>query len=99
MNTEVEFMLTTFDNPFDYFTDFIKWRMYDIQSSQENNRPLCCEYLARVVAPKLEDDMTQKERDEVIEAAIDEIIENDFRNIYKKISNVTEVIEPLNIVS
>lgn len=95
--TETEYMLTTFDNPFDYFTDFRSWRMFDIDSSQKNNRPLCCEFLARVADTKLEDDMTQRERDEAIEAAIDEIILYDFRNIYKKVSNTTEIIEPMTV--
>lgn len=93
---ETEYMLTTFDNPFDYFTDFRRWRMFDIDQSQRNNYPTCCEYLARVAEPNLTDDMTQKERDKVIEASIDEIILHDFRNIYKKVSNTTEVIEPMN---
>lgn len=90
--TETEFMLTTFDNPFDYFDDFRNWRMYDVHQSQKENRLMCCEYLARIA--KLEDDMTQKERDAEIERAIDEIILYDFRNVYKKVSKTTEVVEP-----
>ena len=93
--TETEFMLTLIDNPFDYFEDFRSWRMFDIDYSQRNNCPLCCEYLARVA--KISDDMTQKEKDEEIERAIDEIISNDFRNIYKKISKTTEIVEPMTI--
>lgn len=92
---ETEYMLTLIDNPFDYFTDFINWRMFDIEYSQKNNTPLCCEYLARVA--DLSDDMTQRERDEEIERAIDEIIKFDFRNIYKKVSNTTEILEPMPV--
>lgn len=88
-------MLSTIENPFDYFTDFHRWRMFDIEQSQRQNYPLCCEYLARVV--KDSDDMTQKEKNEAIERAIDEIILYDFRNIYKKVSRTTEVIEPMTV--
>lgn len=97
MVTETEYMLTTRDNPFDYFDDFEHWRSFDIQSSQNNSRPLCCELLARYADPNLEDDMTQKERDKVIEEAIDTIILHDFRNCYKKVSKTTEVIEPMAV--
>ena len=92
---ETEFMLTLIDNPFDYFTDFRNWRMFDIEYSQKNNTLLCCEYLARIA--NLTDDMTQKERDVEIERAIDEIILYDFRNVYKKISKEMEVIEPMEV--
>ena len=93
--TETEFMLTTFENPFDYFTDFRSWRMFDIDFAQRNNCPMCCEYLARIA--NLTDDMTQKERNAEIERAIDEILLYDFRNIYKKISKTTEIIEPMPV--
>lgn len=92
---ETEYMLTLIDNPFDYFTDFRNWRMFDIEYSQKNDTLLCCEHLARIA--NLSDDMTQRERDEEIERAIDEIIFYDFRNVYKKVSKTTEVIEPMTI--
>lgn len=89
-------MLSFIDNPFDYFTDFINWRMFDIEFAQRNNCLACCEYLARIVQDA--DDMTQKERDAEIERAIDEIILYDFRNVYKKIEKEVEIIEPLEVV-
>ena len=92
---ETEYMLSLKDNPFDYFTNFREWLLYDIEFSQKNNTLNCCEYLARIA--KLSDDMTQKERDEEIERAIDEIIKYDFRDVYKKISRTMEVIEPLTV--
>lgn len=94
---ETEFMLTLIDNPFDYFTDFRNWLLFDIEYSQKNNTKTCCEYLARIA--NLSDSMTQKERDEEIERAIDEIILYDFRNIYKKVSKTMEIIEPLEEIS
>ena len=92
---ETEYMLTLIDNPYDYFTDFRNWRMFDIDYSRRNKTLLCCEYLARIA--NITDDMTQKERDAEIERAIDEILLYDFRNIYKKVSRETEIIEPMEV--
>ena len=85
-----ECMLTTFDNPFDPFEDFTSWFMFDIEKGYYS-----CNYLARIA--NLSDEMTQKERDAEIERAIDEIIFYDFRNIYKKVSKTTEVVEPMSV--
>lgn len=71
-------MLTTFDNPYNPFDDFTSWFMFDIEKGYNT-----CSYLGRIV--NLSDDLCQKEVDEEIERAIDEIIFYDFRNIYKKV--------------
>lgn len=76
---ENEFMLTTFDNPYNPFTNFNEWFMFDVEKGYYT-----CSYLARIV--NLTDDMTQKEEDEEIERAIDEIIMYNPLNIYKKVS-------------
>ena len=78
-----ESMLTTVDNPFDYFTQRDEWRMFDIE-----NEYFCCERLARIA--HFTDDMTQKEEDEEIERAIDEIIYYDPIGIYKKVKRESE---------
>ena len=88
--TETEFMLTTFDNPFDPFEQFTQWFLFDVGKGYYT-----CNYLARIA--KTSDDMTQKEKDAEIERAIDEIILYDFRNIYKKVSRTTEIIEPMTV--
>ena len=75
---ETEFMLTTFDNPFDPFEDFTSWWMFDIEKGYNT-----CAYLDRIA--KITDDMTQKEKDAEIERAIDEIILYNPLNIYKKV--------------
>lgn len=87
---ETEFMLTTFDNPFDPFDDFTQWFLFDV-----SNGYYTCNYLARIA--ELSDEMTQKERDAEIERAIDVIILYDFQSIYKKISRTTQVIEPMTV--
>ena len=71
-------MLTTIDNPFDPFDDFTSWYMYDVEHGYHS-----CSYIARIA--KTSDQLTEKENDEEIERAIDEIIEHDFMNIYVKL--------------
>ena len=71
-------MLTTFDNPFDPFEQFTSWFMFDVEKGYNS-----CSYLARIA--KLTDDMTDQEVSDEIERAIDEIIQYDFANIYKKV--------------
>ena len=75
-------MLTTFDNPFDPFEQFTSWFLFDVEKGYNT-----CSYLARVA--KISEDMTEKERDEEVERAIDEIIYYDFMNIYKKVEPTT----------
>ena len=75
--------LTTFDNPFDPFEQFTSWLLFDKEKGYNT-----CERLDRI--SNYSDDMTEKEIDEEHERAIDEIIEYDFLNIYKKVYKNTE---------
>ena len=70
-------MLTTVDNPFDPFEQFTSWFLFDVEKGYNT-----CSHLARIA--QLSDDMSQKEIDDEIDRAIDEIITYDFLNIYKK---------------
>ena len=72
-------MLTTFDNPFDPFEQFTSWFLFDTEKGYNT-----CGKLARIA--KSSDSFTDKENSEEIERAIDEIIQYDFMNIYKKVS-------------
>lgn len=74
-----ECMLTTFDNPYDPFEQFTLWHLFDIEKGYQT-----CERLAMIL--QLSDDMSQYEETVENERAIDEIIEHDFLNIYKKVS-------------
>ena len=76
MDTEV--MLTTFDNPYDPFDDFVQWFMFDIEQGYYT-----CSRLARI-ARSSEEFSTIEDKEET-ERAIDEIINYDFLNIYKKV--------------
>ena len=75
-------MLTTFDNPFDPFEQFTSWFMFDVEKGYNS-----CGYLARIA--NLTDDMSDQEINDEIERAIDEIIQYDFMNIYKKVKKNT----------
>lgn len=77
-----EVMITTIDNPFDYFTQFTQWLLFDKEQGYNT-----CEYLARIT--HLTDDMSQAEIDEEIERAIDEIITLNPLGIYIKITKKT----------
>jgi len=75
-----ECMLTTVDNPFNPFTDFDKWYLFDIEKNYNS-----CAYLGRIA--RISDAMTEEERNVETERAIDEIIKNDFLNMYRKVTN------------
>ena len=83
-----ECMLTTVDNPYNPFEDFTLWLMFDKEKGYN-----CCEKVARIA--QLSDDMSEKEINEEIDRAIDEIIKNDFMNVYTKIrmqdSNIEDI--------
>lgn len=76
-------MLTTVDNPFDPFTQFDSWFLYDVEKGYNS-----CAYLDRIA--KTSDQLSDEENAEEIERAIDEIIKYDFMNIYKKVKKETE---------
>lgn len=71
-------MLTTFDNPYNPFTQFERWMLFDMEKGYNT-----CAYLGRIA--KTSDEFTDKEYDRAIEEAVDEIIKYDFMNIYRKI--------------
>ena len=73
-----EFMLTTIDNPFDPFEQFTSSFLFDVEKGYNT-----CSRLARIA--NISDELSEKEVDEEIERAINEIIKYDFMNIYKKV--------------
>ena len=76
-------MLTTIDNPYNPFDDFTSWFMYDVEKGYNS-----CSYVARIA--KTSEQFTEKENNEEIERAIDEIILHDFLNIYVKVTREGE---------
>ena len=68
-------MLTTKDNPYSPFDQFDLWQLYDIEMGYQT-----CERLGKII--QLEDDMSEKEKEEAMDQAIDEIVKNDPLGIY-----------------
>ena len=83
---EHECMLTTFDNPFDPFEQFVSWFLFDTEKGYNT-----CSYVGRIA--NISDDMTDQEKAIENERAIDEIIKYDFMNRYKKVTKTFETEE------
>ena len=77
-NDETLVAITTIDNPYDPFTQFTEWFNFDVTNGYNS-----CGLLARIA--KTSDAFSNKENADEIEAAIDEIVANDFLGIYKKV--------------
>lgn len=70
-------MLTTFDNTFNPFTDFIRWWKEDLRLGHN-----CCSLIAkRADTSKI---FSDQKNEEIIEEAIDSIV-SDFPYIYRKV--------------
>lgn len=80
--------LTTVDNPFNPFDDFVSWFLYDVEKNYNS-----CGYLARIA--NVTDDLSEEEEAKEIERAIDEIISYDFMNIYKKVTKDINIYEDM----
>jgi len=75
-----EFFITTYDNPFDYFTQFDEWLAYD-----RTHEYYTLEYIARLIrlAPDLSDEEENLEYKRVFESMLE--WNGDFyKIIYKK---------------
>lgn len=81
-----EYRLTTVDNPFNPFTEFDKWFLFDSEKGYGT-----CGLLARV--SKLSPDMTDEEETAENNRAIDEIVMNDFQNLYRKVKKNDPIYE------
>ena len=74
---ENNYMLTTFDNPYNPFVDFSSWYMFDCEKGHNTSARL-----ARIA--NIDCEMTQKEIDEETERAMNLITKYDFEGIYFK---------------
>lgn len=77
--------LTTVDNPYDPFEQFISWFLFDEEKGYHS-----CAYLGRIA--RTSSQLTDDENDLEVERAIDEIIKYDFMNIYKKVVKEAETM-------
>lgn len=71
--------LTTFDNPFNPFSDFTQWFLYDEKKGYHSTA-----YLGRIA--RTSDQLSEEENDKETGRAIDEIIKYDELGIYKKVT-------------
>ncbi len=78
MTLNANVALTTVDNPYDPFTQFQKWFLFDVEKGYNS-----CAYLGRIA--RTSEEFTDEENDAEIERAMDEIIQYDFMNVYKKV--------------
>lgn len=72
------YMLTTLDNPFDPFDEFSSWFDFDLEKGH-----FTCSRLARIA--ELNPEMTEKEKNEAMQKAIDFIIKYDLEDKYIKV--------------
>jgi len=75
----VEYMLTTIDNPFNPFVNFDEWYGYDITQGHHTS-----EYIARLMVDSQL--MTDEERTEEYDSAIQWILDNDVLGEYVRIT-------------
>ena len=73
-----ECKLTTVDNPFDPFSEFDSWYLFDVEKGYDS-----CSRLMRIA--DITNDMSEEEVDYEIERAIDQIVKYDFTNTFKKV--------------
>ena len=73
--------LTTYDNPYDPFTQFAAWYRYDMDKGYGS-----CSYLMRVAHTS--DQLSDEENDKEIERAINEIIKFE-PETYRKVTSST----------
>lgn len=73
-----QYMLTTFDNPFNPFEDFRSWYNFDLEKGYK-----CCEIVDRLT--NITKEYSEKEKIIAVNAAIDRFIASDPFNIYKRV--------------
>lgn len=73
-----ECMLSTIDNPYNPFEDYVSWMLYDNEHDYNSHG-----YMMRIA--QLTDDMSSVEENMEVERAIDEILEYNPLGIYIKV--------------
>jgi hypothetical protein len=72
-------MLTTIDNPFDPFTQFVEWDTYDRYLGYNTTS-----FLARIV--RTSDELSDADQALAIEEAIDEIVRENVSGMHRKVA-------------
>lgn len=74
----IEYMLTTFDNPFDPFTQFDEWLVWDMNAGYNSSGLV--ERIARS-----SDEISEADQFIAVQDAIDEIVRENVSGIHKKV--------------
>lgn len=82
--TPKEAMLTTIDNEWDPFGNFSEWYSRDLELARQQNRRSASGYLAIIMSNS--DDVSDNEFNQVMNDAIDEIVELDLSGTFKKVT-------------
>jgi hypothetical protein len=75
-----EYMLTTVDNPFNPFTHFDEWYVWDTQAGYHTTS-----FLARLLITS--DELSLGDQAQAIEMTIDEIVKENITGMYRKVSS------------
>lgn len=78
-----EVMLSTSDNPYNPFTQFNEWYVFDRSHGYD-----CCGYLDRIARTSLE--LSEKDNNQAIDQAIDEILSYNLSGNYIKVEHEVE---------
>ena len=78
MATSEEFMLSTIDNPYNPFTHYDEWLVYDETSGYYSNS-----LLARIVVTS--DELSEADQDLDVERAITEIVQENVSGVHVKV--------------
>lgn len=76
-------MVTTTDNPYNYFTQFDEWLAFDTRKGYDT-----LGFLARIT--RSSDDLSEPDQEAAIEAAVEEIVKYNVLGIYRKQADTTE---------
>jgi hypothetical protein len=74
-----EYMLTTVDNPFNPFTNFDEWYLFDVLLGYHTTS-----FLARIA--RTSDELSEPDQHVAIQYAIDEIVTENVLGLYKKVT-------------
>jgi hypothetical protein len=83
--TDTTYMLTTFDNPYDPFTQFEEWMQYDERAGYHT-----MSYLDRIA--KLSNDTSDADQELAIRNAIDSIVKENVSGMWRKVAENGEIV-------
>lgn len=76
---ENEYLLTTYDNPFNPFTQFDEWFVWDTRAGYHT-----CGLLDRITVSSNE--ISEADQEQAIQDAIDEIVKENVSGMHRKVS-------------